>query len=150
MLQTAHLAQLDGASDRLIAAALLHDIGWPLGEEPHELAGAARVADWLGEDVAAPIRSHVAAKRWLVATEPHYAANLSAESSRTLVAQGGPMTSAECAAFSRTEGFADAIRLRRYDDAAKDPLAACPPLSAYTQLLHRIAEQHALQKGKLA
>ena len=149
MLQTAHLAAKDGAPETLVAAALLHDIGWPLGEDPHELSGAARVSAGFGEAVAAPIRAHVAAKRWLVATDPDYAATLSAESQRTLVIQGGAMTAEECTIFERHEGFAGAVRLRRYDDAAKDPQAICPPFAAYTSLLHRLAAEHAAHKGEL-
>lgn len=149
MLQTAHLAAKDDAPPALVAAALLHDIGWPLGEDPHELAGAARVSDWLGEAVAAPIRAHVAAKRWLVANDPNYMATLSAESQRTLIVQGGAMTADECAIFERRDGFADAVRLRRFDDAAKDPQAVCPPFAAYKPLLHRLAAEHAAQNGEL-
>ena len=59
------------------------------------------------------------------------------------------MTAEECTIFERHEGFAGAVRLRRYDDAAKDPHAICPPFAAYTSLLHRLAAEHAAHKGEL-
>lgn len=149
MLQTADLAAKDGAPPALVAAALLHDIGWPLGEAPHEFVGAERVRHWLGEAVAAPILAHVNAKRWLIASDPDYAASLSAESQRTLIGQGGAMTADECAIFESGEGFTDAVRLRRFDDSAKNPQAVCLPFAAYKPLLHRLAAAHAAQNGEL-
>jgi len=59
------------------------------------------------------------------------------------------MTADECAIFERRDGFADAVRLRRFDDAAKDPQVVCPPFAAYKPLLHRLAAEHAAQNGEL-
>ena len=69
-----------------------------------------------------PVRLHVAAKRYLCATEPGYFALLSAESVRTLALQGGPMTPEQAAAFGALPYARDAVAVRRWDDEAKDPL----------------------------
>ena len=121
MLQAGALAEAAGAGAALVAAALLHDVGhlrqepsrvgMPGGsggvEPPRELAGssprastdsrhgaagAAWLGQWFGAAVTEPVRLHVAAKRYLCATEPGYFGLLSEESVRTLARQGGPMT----------------------------------------------------------
>jgi predicted HD phosphohydrolase len=53
------------------------------------------------------------------------------------------MTPAEVAEFERNPHFADAVRLRRWDDAAKIPHLATPPLAHFA----RYAEQIALKSG---
>jgi predicted HD phosphohydrolase len=63
----------------------------------------------------------VAAKRCLVATRADYARGLSADSVRSLALQGGPMDAAECAAFLALPMARDALRLRVWDDLAKQP-----------------------------
>jgi len=80
--------------------------------------------------VTEPVRLHVAAKRYLCATEPGYAGRLSAESVRTLAVQGGPMTPAQAAAFQARPYASDAVAVRRWDDQAKDP-AVTPPAFAH-------------------
>lgn len=93
LLQSAELAARLDLPAPLIAAALLHDIGWAMAS-PHSHETAA--ADWLeplfGPGVSEPVRWHVAAKRYLVARDHGYLTKLSPESSRTLVVQGGPMS----------------------------------------------------------
>ena len=85
MLQTAALAVGDGAAPPLVAAALLHDVGHFTGavtghqlmagtDNRHSDAGAAWLAQWFGPEVTEPVRLHVAAKRYLCAVEPAYAA----------------------------------------------------------------------------
>lgn len=138
-LQAAALACAQGRDETFIAAALLHDIGWVVAEEPHELIGAARVAAVFGEAVAAPIRLHVAAKRYLVAAEPDYCQKLSTASLATLALQGGAMTADEASAFVASPGSAEAIALRRIDEQAKEADAEAAPLHAYKPLLHRLA-----------
>jgi len=104
-LQTADLALRAGASDALIAAALLHDIGHLLGpdEDPadrgmdglHEEEGSRWLSDHFGPDVTEPIRLHVLAKRYLCSSDPSYLASLSPASIRSLDLQGGPLGRAE-------------------------------------------------------
>ena len=140
--QAAWLAEQAGAPAVLIAAALLHDIGHLLHGLPEDIA--AQGIDGHHEDVGAawldrhflpaavaPVRLHVAAKRYLVATEPGYAATLSPASARSLALQGGPMDAAECRAFRALPGAAEAVALRRWDDAAKRVGLATPPLSRW-------------------
>ena len=82
-----------------------------------------------------PVRLHVAAKRYLCATEPGYLGLLSAEPVRTLVWQGGPMKPDERAAFEALPHARDAVAVRRWDDAAKDPAVAPPGFAHFAPLL---------------
>ena len=95
MRQAGALAEAAGAPAPLVAAALLHDVGAPARGETdarHGDEGARWLSQWFGEAVTEPVRLHVAAKRYLCATEPGYFGLLSPESVRTLALQGGPMT----------------------------------------------------------
>jgi gamma-butyrobetaine dioxygenase len=92
-----------------------------------------------GAAVTEPVRLHVAAKRYLCATSPGYFALLSPESVRTLAAQGGPMNAAEAAAFESGTYFADAVAVRRWDEAAKDPAGTPPPFEHFEGLLRDLA-----------
>lgn len=149
VLQCAHLARLDGASDALIAAALLHDIGQFLDDAGnaaegkgvdarHEVSGAAFLAPHFSAAVTEPVALHVAAKRYLCFVEPDYAASLSQASILSLRLQGGPMEPKEAAEFARHPAFAAAIRLRRYDDHGKRGDWAVPHLESYRPLLESL------------
>ena len=149
LLQAAWLAELDGADDALVAAALLHDIGhFTAAVSGRELmrgtdnwhgdAGAEWLAKWFGPEVTEPVRLHVAAKRYLCAVEPGYAATLSPASVYTLGVQGGPMRGAELADFAAAPYAQAACRLRRWDDAAKDPAAQPPAFDHFRELLARL------------
>jgi len=149
VLQCGELARQDGASDSLIAAALLHDIGQFLNgagdaaetqgiDARHEIGGAAFLAPHFGPEVTEPVRLHVAAKRYLCAVEPGYAESLSGASILSLRLQGGPMDQQEVAEYEREPAFADAIRLRRYDDQGKRADWAVPGLESYRPLLESL------------
>jgi phosphonate degradation associated HDIG domain protein len=147
MLQAAALAQRDGASDALIAAALLHDVGHFMNavgghdadaDRKHQDSGASWLAQWFGPEVTEPVRLHVAAKRYLCATEPEYAAVLSPASVASLNVQGGPMQQPELAAFEAEPHAAAAVRVRRWDDAAKDPGAPVPSFEHFRPLLRTL------------
>jgi phosphonate degradation associated HDIG domain protein len=136
-LQAAALAEADDAPPATVLASLLHDVGHmihQLGEDPagrgiddvHEELGAAWLAERFGPEVSEPVRLHVAAKRYLCAVETDYFAKLSPDSVRSLGLQGGPMSAGEIADFRRHPLYAEAVRLRRYDEAAKDPRAKTP------------------------
>ena len=136
-LQAALLAENEGAAPALITAALLHDIGHMvhhLGDNPaehgiddkHEEAGHDWLTRWFGPDVTEPVRLHVAAKRYLCAVDPTYFGKLSTDSVLSLSLQGGPMSAAEIAAFEALPFHADAVRLRRWDEAAKVKGLATP------------------------
>ncbi|WP_439814275.1 HD domain-containing protein [Zavarzinia sp. CC-PAN008] len=148
MLQAAHRAELEGGDDELVAAALLHDIGHFTSEfaylnfdkldNKHDQGGARVLAPFFPERMVACIRLHVAAKRYLCAVEPHYYDALSEASVHSLSLQGGPMGSAEIAAFELNPHHADAVRVRRWDDAAKVPGHVTPPFSHYAAVLDRV------------
>ena len=69
--------------------------------------------------VVEPVRWHVEAKRYLVATDPVYLDVLSEASIATLHQQGGACTPDEAAAFEAREYAAAAVAFRRWDDAGK-------------------------------
>jgi phosphonate degradation associated HDIG domain protein len=155
LLQAGALAQTAGAAPALVAAALLHDVGHLRGADAEvdgvELSGRElmagtdnnhgdRGAQWLSSQqfpvsVTEPVRLHVAAKRYLCATEPSYFGQLSEASVYTLAVQGGPMTDAEAHEFEREPHAADAIAVRRWDDQAKHPSADVPTFDHYRRLL---------------
>jgi phosphonate degradation associated HDIG domain protein len=143
MLQSAALAAARGLPPAAVAAALLHDVGHLLAGEDavrdrdarHEEVGARWLARSFGPEVAEPVRLHVAAKRWLCATDPAYRGGLSPASERSLALQGGPMTPAEAEAFAALPSAAMAVALRCIDDEAKVPGLRVPPASAYLGLV---------------
>jgi predicted HD phosphohydrolase len=142
-LQTAAQASSDGAADPLVAAALLHDAGHLLAlcgraAGPHERTASAFLADLFPASVTRPIALHVVAKRYLCAVEPDYHARLSGASQRSLRRQGGPMVARQLAAFEAAPGWADAVALRRWDDAGKVDGAAVPGLGSYEPLLRSL------------
>ena len=145
-LQCAALAEADGAGAALTVAALLHDIGHlvhQLGEgaaadavdDRHELRGREWLGMWFGEPVTEPVRLHVNAKRYLTATDPRYFGALSFASRRSLGLQGGPFSPSLAAGFIALPYAADAVRLRRWDEAAKERGKATPQLSHFRPYL---------------
>ena len=146
MLQSAYAAEQDDAPPRLVAAALLHDYGHFIHEHEedaaehgvdtrHEDVGHAFLSEHFGPEIAEPIRLHVAAKRYLCATDPAYLGELSAASLHSLELQGGPYSAAEVAAFEASPHAEDAVRLRRYDDVGKVEGLDTPDLEHYRPVL---------------
>jgi phosphonate degradation associated HDIG domain protein len=149
-LQAGHLARSDGADDETVLAALLHDIGHLLegdrddevGAIDHEKAGVEWLANHgFGERLIELVGSHVNAKRYLVATRPDYRNRLSEASQRTLALQGGPMTTDEAKAFETSPRFPELLRVRNWDEQAKDPDALVPPLDSYHSMLFAYLER---------
>jgi phosphonate degradation associated HDIG domain protein len=158
-LQCAQLAQRDGASDELVAAALLHDVGHLVADvqtgeredlenddDIHEALGAQLIAPLLGPAVAQPISLHVTAKRWRCTVSPEYHDQLSDTSRATLKAQGGLLSAAECARFEAHPGHRAALALRDWDDEGKDPELTTADLESYRPLLERLAAQFAASR----
>jgi gamma-butyrobetaine dioxygenase len=137
MRQAGARAETAGAAAPLVAAALLHDVGHLRRETDarHGTAGAQWLSQWFGPAVTEPVRLHVAAKRYLCATEPAYFGLLSAESVRTLALQGGPMTPEQAGAFEALPYGRDAVAVRRWDDEAKDRSFAPPEFEHFEALL---------------
>lgn len=144
-LQCAALAEAKGAAPALITAALLHDVGHlihDLGDtaargvdDRHELLGWRWLSRWFGEAVVEPVRQHVRAKRYLTATDPAYYATLSPASVRSLELQGGPFTRERATEFIGLPYAAQAVRLRRWDEAAKVAGKPTPDLDHFRRYL---------------
>ena len=141
-LLAAHLAEQSNASAELIVAALLHDFGHLLHELPddapnngiddfHEDAGEKALAKIFPAAVTEPIMLHVQAKRFLCTTEKSYFAKLSEASITSLNLQGGTMSEEELTKFKSYPYWRDALRLRIWDDLAKDPEQKTPALAHY-------------------
>lgn len=134
-----------GADTDCVVAAALHDIGRArcvaarFTGMSHEEAGARFCAETLPERVAWLVGAHVAAKRFLVADDPAYLAELSPASVRSLIGQGGPMRSAEAEAFAAHPWAEEALDLRCWDEAAKDPAGAAPELGELVALIDTVA-----------
>jgi phosphonate degradation associated HDIG domain protein len=145
-LQCATLAERAGAAPALVVASLLHDVGHLIDPDAdaadnddrdarHEASGASWISGLFGDDVLMPIRLHVAAKRYLTAIDRGYMATLSPQSVRSLSMQGGPFTPAEAERFIAAPHADDAVKLRRWDDLAKDPDAVTPDLDHFVPML---------------
>ena len=145
-VQAGALAQAQGMPPTLVVAALLHDIGHMvhhLGEHPaadgiddqHEALGAEWLQRYFGPPVCEPVRLHVAAKRYLCATENDYIGTLSSDSMESLLLQGGPMTLAEVSRFMTEPYWKEAVILRRIDEAAKDPDGPLPAFSSFKAII---------------
>jgi predicted HD phosphohydrolase len=142
-LQCADLARRDRADDEVVVAALLHDVGHFVehgAEEPgrhHGSDGAALVRAFVPSRVAWLIEHHVVAKRYLCTVDARYVDELSPASQRSYLRQGARLEPDEQLALETVPWFADALRVRRWDDAAKVPGMGCPPLIDYASLLER-------------
>ncbi|SEC21955.1 phosphonate degradation operons associated HDIG domain protein [Rhizobiales bacterium GAS191] len=152
MLQGAWFAEQEKASDELVAAALLHDIGHFTSEfgtyspddtedKHHDEAGAEVLAPFFPPIITECVRLHVAAKRYLCATDPGYHAKLSKASAHTLSLQGGPMDAAEVAEFRRNLFHNDAVRVRLWDEAGKVAGMQTRRFRDYAPLLQRVVDR---------
>ncbi|MBI3863262.1 MAG: HD domain-containing protein [Planctomycetia bacterium] len=149
-LQAAYFAEQSGAGSPLIAAALLHDVGHLLHSLPddapdqgvddrHEALAARWLKARFGPEVIEPVRLHVAAKRYLCATDADYTTELSPPSALSLKLQGGPMSDDEAREFAARPFCKAAVALRRWDDAAKVPEMKTPPLEHFAACLDECA-----------
>ena len=153
--QCARLAKQDNAPDHLIVAALLHDVGHIAGEsdlpsscqenldDAHEDAGYEYLRKAFGENVLAPVRLHVAAKRYLCTVDEEYRSKLSPVSLKSLADQGGIMNDEELQTFRAHPYFEEAVRLRHWDDQAKDPNLPDETIEEYLPFLQRVMETSA-------
>lgn len=149
-LQCALLARLAGEPDEVIAGALLHDLGHLLEsgtdslptdrvDHRHQIIGEQALARTMSSRVAACVRLHVDAKRYLCATEPDYLSGLSPVSVKSLGLQGGPFDRDQANRFIDQPFADDAVRVRRYDDQAKIPGQVTPLLDEFVPLLRRLS-----------
>ncbi|HWB26531.1 MAG TPA: HDIG domain-containing protein [Chitinophagaceae bacterium] len=150
MIQCAMQAMAEGGDMELIIGAFLHDIGHLLrykmeteamggyGVMNHDgIGGEYLRLNGFAERVCAMVEEHVAAKRYLVSTRPEYKDKLSPASFETLMKyQGGIMTKEEIAAFQNHPFFDDIIKVRLWDEEAKDSKAVLLPLKHFINLIH--------------
>ncbi len=153
MLQGATLAQQNGEPDVLVVATLLHDIGHFTSEfgtfsmndtedKLHEEAGAEVLHSLFPALVIDCVRYHVAAKRYLCATDKGYFNKLSAASVHSLNLQGGPMSPAEVAQFEQLENLSQIVAVRHYDDRGKHPDMTTPSFSEFMPVIQRVVDRH--------
>ena len=138
------LAGVAPDDEELQVAGLVHDVGsvlWPGRPRTHARAGAAAVADLLGDRVAWLVGHHDEAKRYLVTTDPDYTSRLSAASVATLGVQGGRLDDAERARLDAAPWLADVLAMRRADDDAKVPGRDVPPLSHWRPIVEASARR---------
>ena len=149
MLQGATLAEQNAEPDEIVVGALLHDIGHFTSEfgtfsmddtedRYHENAGAALLENFFPSVITDCCRYHVAAKRYLCATDPKYFNKLSDASVHSLNLQGGPMSEAEIINFKRNPNLKQILTVRLYDDAAKVPKMATPSFRHFAPLVHKM------------
>lgn len=148
MSQAAELAMAEGCDDEVVLAAFFHDIGHLCAEGAENMSGYGVVsherlgADYLreagfSERLARLVEYHVQAKRYLTLREPGYYARLSEASRRTLEYQGGVMSEAEADTFAADPLCALSLRMRRWDELAKEVAVPLVDLS----VLKRKAEK---------
>ncbi|WP_338549533.1 (R)-1-hydroxy-2-trimethylaminoethylphosphonate oxygenase [Roseovarius phycicola] len=153
MLQGATLAEKKGLGEEIIVAALLHDIGHFTSEfgtfsmedtedRYHEEAGAKVLEAFFPTIVTDCVRFHVAAKRYLCATNPAYFGELSDASVHSLNLQGGPMNDLEVADFVRNPNVQDIVAVRYLDDAGKDPNMQTPSFAHFAPMVQRVVDAH--------
>ena len=131
MSQAAQLAMAEGFDDEVVLAAFFHDIGHICTDSGENMGGFGIVsherlgADYLrragfSERMARLVEYHVQAKRYLTLREPGYYERLSEASPRTLEYQGGVMSEAEADAFEQDPLCAVSLRMRQWDELAKE------------------------------
>jgi [1-hydroxy-2-(trimethylamino)ethyl]phosphonate dioxygenase len=149
-LQAAHFARAAGAPAALIVAALLHDVGHLIAHAPNDLAewtadaaheqvGGRWLADRFAPEVSEPVRLHVPAKRYLLATDADYFAKLSPASVVTLKLQGGPMSREQAVRFEGERFYRDAVLVRRCDDEGKVAGLVTAKLRDYRELIDALS-----------
>ena len=149
-LQAAYFAREAGATPTLVVAALLHDVGhlvedvakdladWKT-DAAHERVGGEWLARRFPPEVSEPVRLHVPAKRYLLATDADYMAMLSPASLVTLKLQGGPMSPPEAARFEQEPFHREAVLVRRCDDRGKVSGLAMPNIEDFGPMIEALA-----------
>ena len=155
MGQAAQLAEAGGHDEEVILAAFLHDIGHLLpqqigeamngyGHLSHEKTGASYLRqNGFSEKIAQLVLMHVQAKRYLCFRYPEYFQKLSKASQQTLVFQGGVMREEEAKAYQQSPFFNLSLKMREWDEAAKETELPLPDVEKYRNLaLRHLQIQH--------
>ena len=153
-LQCAQLAEQANESPETVVAALLHDLGhmlspqqelvadqsaMPSKDDLHQFVALPFLRSLFPDAVLEPIKLHVDAKRYLCAVDAGYWGDLSPASKHSLELQGGRYDEAQVRTFEGLTYYAEAVRLRRYDDLAKIPGQPTPPLAHYADLMKQVS-----------
>lgn len=133
MSQTAQLAAKDGYDEEVVLAAFFHDIGHLFAQDKsienmdgygvrsHEKLGADYLRSYgFPNKIRKLVENHVQAKRYLTFRYPDYLNKLSEASLKTLTFQGGVMSPTEAEAFEKDELFALSLKMRSWDEFAKE------------------------------
>ena len=145
MIQSAMMAEKSKSKDNLVCACLLHDYGHFILDNPDELVrkqqdgkhediGYEYLKKFFKKEIVEPIKHHVIAKRYL-ARDKKYLKRLSEASVVSLKLQGGILSSKEARLFEKQEFFKEAIRLRKFDEAAKKIGVKIKDIIQYKDLL---------------
>ena len=145
MIQSAMIAEKTKSKDTLICSCLLHDYGHFILDDPdelvrekkdgkHEDVGYEYLKKYFKEEIVEPIKNHVLAKRYL-ARDQKYFNLLSPASITSLKLQGGLMSDDEAQTFEKNKYFKDSIKLRRFDEAAKNEGVKIKDIVEYKSLL---------------
>ena len=145
MIQSAMIAEKAKSSDSLVCACLLHDYGHFILEDPDELVrkeldgkhediGFEYLKKFFKKDVVEPIKYHVLAKRYLARNKKYYNL-LSGASKISLKLQGGILNKKESKDFEKKIFCKDAIKLRKFDEAAKKTNVKIKSINEYRDLL---------------
>jgi len=145
MIQTAMLAEKTNCSSSLVCSSLLHDYGHFILENPndliakdkdgkHEDVGCTFLEKYFVKDVLGPIKYHVKAKKYLARKEKYYRL-LSEASKISLKLQGGVMSNEEAEKFESNKFFEDSIKLRKFDEIAKESGLKIKSINEYKNLL---------------
>ena len=145
MIQSAMLAEKNNCSSSLICASLLHDYGHFILDDPdelvnkkedgkHEYVAYLYLKKYFKKNVVEPIKIHVKAKKYLARNKKYY--NILSNASKiSLNLQGGVMNDIEAEKFEGEKYFDDAIKLRKFDEAAKKKNLKMKDINDYKNLL---------------
>lgn len=152
--QSAQLAEAEGFDEEVVLAALFHDIGHlcalpnedempGLGILRHEQVGGNYLSRLgFSEKVCRLVEGHVQAKRYLTFKHGQYFDTLSDASRQTLSWQGGRMDADEADAFESHFLFEQMIKMRQWDEAAKEVGKPLPNLERYREMCLRHLRRH--------
>ncbi|XP_045176199.2 2-amino-1-hydroxyethylphosphonate dioxygenase (glycine-forming)-like [Mercenaria mercenaria] len=150
-IQCAMCAERDGATSEEVVAAFLHDVGHligmdkglpemvtdgrNIGTKDHDIVGGQYLLNkGFPKFICDIVAGHVQAKRYLVYKYTDYYEKLSEASKQTLVHQGGTMSEEEANTFEQSKAFQTILRMRNWDEKAKDPTAKMEHLDKYRQM----------------
>ncbi len=145
MIQSAMIAEKSKSKDFLICSCLLHDYGHFILDDPYELVrknqdgkhediGYEYLKKFFKREIVEPIKHHVMAKRYL-ARDKKYFNKLSNASIISLELQGGLLNRKEAKLFEKEEFFKEAIKVRKFDEAAKKVGLKIKDIIQYKDLL---------------